>query len=117
MFAKVTLYRRGFSFFIEPLLNLLRARLHDRGLCCGSTTHSFISFVDYCAGLLHDLRHTKDFLGFVSTFCSATGMQLNTAKSVVLPFQAWSLSTKLLRLELGQMVVEAVRNSGRIKLL
>ena len=66
-----------FVLFIEPLLNYLRVNLQDKGPCCGSSTHSVISFADDCTGLLHDLRHTTDFLGYVKTFCSATGMRLN----------------------------------------
>ncbi|CAI5714444.1 unnamed protein product [Peronospora destructor] len=87
------------------------------GFHCGSSTHSVISFADDCTGFLHDLRHTKDFLGFVDEFCSATGMRLNTAKTVMLPFRPWSASTEPLRLELEQLGVEIVGNSGRTKLL
>ena len=66
-----------FVLFIEPLLNYPRINLHGKGIRCGSSTHSVISFADDCTGLLHDLRHTTDFLGYVKTFCSATGMRLN----------------------------------------
>ncbi|CAI5716704.1 unnamed protein product [Peronospora effusa] len=106
-----------FVLFIEPFLNFLRAKLQDMGILCGSSTHSIISFADDCTGLLHDLRHTKDFLGFVDQFCSATGMRLNTAKTVVLPFRPWSAATEPLRLELEQLGVDVVGNSGRTKLL
>ncbi|RQM12278.1 hypothetical protein DD237_005717 [Peronospora effusa] len=90
-----------FVLFIEPFLNFLRAKLQDMGLLCGSSTHSVISFADDSTGLLHDLRHTKDFLGF----------------TVVLPFRPWSAATEPLRLELEQLGVDVVGNSGRTKLL
>ena len=75
-----------FVLFIEPLLNYLRVNLQDKGLRCGSSTHSVIGFADDCTGLLHDLLHTKGFLGHVKTFCSTTGMRLNEEKTVVLLF-------------------------------
>uniref|UniRef100_A0AAV1VIX9 Reverse transcriptase domain-containing protein n=1 Tax=Peronospora matthiolae TaxID=2874970 RepID=A0AAV1VIX9_9STRA len=75
-----------FVLFIEPLLNFLRVQLQAMGLQCGSLTQSVISFADECTGLLYDLRHTKDFLGFVEDFCSATGIRLNKAKTLVQPF-------------------------------
>ena len=106
-----------FVLFIEPFLNFLRVKLHGLGLRSGTTFHSVICFADDCTGLLHNLRHTKDFLGFVDEFRSASGMRLNKAKTVVLPFRPWSTSTEPLRLELTQLGVEIVGNSGRTKLL
>ncbi|CAI5708360.1 unnamed protein product [Peronospora farinosa] len=90
-----------FVLFIEPFLDFLRVKIQDMGLLCGSSTHSVISFADDCTGLLHDLRHTKNLLGF----------------TVVLPFRPWSAATEPLRLELEQLGVVVVGNSGRTKLL
>ena len=44
-------------------------------------------------------------------------MRLNKAKTVVLPFRPWISSSEPLRLELEQMGVEVVGNSGRAKVL
>ena len=44
-------------------------------------------------------------------------MRLNKSKTVVLPFRPWSTSSEPLRLELEQLGVEVVGNSGRAKLL
>lgn len=56
-----------FVLFIEPMLNLLRARMGPSGLQCSASEprHSVISFADDCTGLLHDLRDTKTFLDLV----------------------------------------------------
>ena len=89
-----------FVLIIDPFLNMLRTKMQGLGLQCGYSSHSVIIFADVCTGLLHDLRHTKEFLGYVDKYCLATGMRLNKAKTVVLPFRPWSTSSEPLRLEL-----------------
>ena len=106
-----------FVLFIKPFLNFLRAKMQRLGLQCGSSFHSVITFADDCTGLLHDLRHTKEFFGYVDEYCLATGMRLNKVKTVVLPFWPWSTCSEPLRMELEQLGVEIVGNSGRTKLL
>ncbi|TDH72013.1 uncharacterized protein CCR75_000120 [Bremia lactucae] len=93
------------------------AKNHPLGLSGGSMAHSIISFADDCTGLLHDLRHTKVFLDLVSDFCQASGMRLNTAKTVVLPFRPWSSITQPLKLDLQQLGVEVLESDGRVKLM
>ena len=106
-----------FVLIIEPFLIFLRTKMQGLGLQCGSSSHSVIIFADVCTGLLHDLRHTKEFLGYVDEYCLATGMRLNKVKTVVLPFRPWSTSSEPLRLELQHLGVEIVGNSRRFKLL
>ena len=103
-----------FVLFIDPLLNYTYKNLHDKGLQCGSSILSVNGFADNCTGIMHDLRHIKNFLGYMKTFCSATGMRLNEAKTVLLPFRPWSGSFDPLRLELELLGVEVVGNSGRV---
>ena len=89
-----------FVLFIEPFLNFLRAKVQGLGIQCVYSSHSVISFADDCTGFLHDLRHTKEFLGDIDKYCLVTSMRRNKAKTVVLPFRPWSTSSEPLRLEL-----------------
>ena len=100
-FVKGTHYRqRCLCSLLSHSLFFLRTKMQGLGLQCGSSSHSVIIFADVCTGLLHDLRHTKEFLGYVDEYCLATGMRLNKTKTVVLPFRPWSTSSEPLRLEL-----------------
>ena len=99
---------------MEPFFSFLRTKMQGLGLQCGSLSHSVISFADDCTD---DLRHIKEFLGYVDEYCLATGMRLNKVKTVVLPFRPWSTSSEPLRLELQHLGVEIVGNSRRFKLL
>ena len=52
-----------FILFIDSFINLPCVKLHDRGVQCGSSTHSILSISDDCSCLLHDRHHAEDFLG------------------------------------------------------
>ncbi len=108
-----------FVLYIEPLLNYIRARLPDIGLQThpSDPCQSVISFADDCTGLLSNLRDTKRFLHLVEEFCTATGMRLNTNKTVVLPFNPWTEDTATLNQELQQLGIQVIQNDEDTRLL
>ncbi|KAL7688577.1 hypothetical protein Plhal304r1_c019g0069791 [Plasmopara halstedii] len=103
-----------FVLFIEPLLNLLKAKLQNYGLRSESTV---ISFADDCTGLLSDLKHTNFFLNQVEDFCVASEMRLNKDKTVIRSLHPWSTENEPLRQSLTKLGVIVVGNIRRAKLL
>ncbi|EGZ04866.1 hypothetical protein PHYSODRAFT_461533, partial [Phytophthora sojae] len=61
--------------------------------------------------------HTEVFLGLVAEFCAASGMRLNTDKTVVLPFRPWTETTEALRQSLVDLGIIVVGNEGQTKFL
>ena len=81
------------------------------------TVHSVISFADDCTGLLEDLTKAEDFLKCVQDYCEASGMRLNKAKTVVLPFSPWTLADRQLKTNLKRMGITVLDNDKHTKLL
>ncbi|TMW60975.1 hypothetical protein Poli38472_014945 [Pythium oligandrum] len=108
-----------FVIYIEPLLNLLRATMKDKGLRSApqDPSHTVISFADDVTGLLHDLKDAPAFLEVVNEFCEASGMKLNTDKTVILPFKPWNDDTRPLQNDLQQLGVQVIMNDEETKLL
>lgn len=77
-----------FVLFIEPLLELIRTKLGHLSITSTFGSHLEVAFADDLTGFLNNLEDSHLFLDIVQDFCSATGMRLNMAKTLIMPFHS-----------------------------
>ncbi|KAI9914683.1 hypothetical protein PsorP6_007668 [Peronosclerospora sorghi] len=72
------------------MLNYLRSTTGHLGISLPNSTspHHLLSFVDDFTVILTDLRYIPDFLVAVKRYSLASGLTLNSDKTIILPFQA-----------------------------
>ncbi|GAB9474124.1 Pollike protein [Globisporangium polare] len=77
-----------FVLFIEPMLCYLRATTDDLGTTVPTdeNPHHLLAFADDCTAILRDLDDAPRFINEVNWYASAAGLQVNVAKTHLLPF-------------------------------
>ncbi|KAF1319013.1 Pollike protein, partial [Globisporangium splendens] len=77
-----------FVVFIEPMLCYLRDATGSLGITVPTdhTPHHLLAFADDCTGILRNLNDAPRFIEAVGVYANAAGLQLNVAKTHLLPF-------------------------------